>query len=389
MSLMHNGSSLAPHGGTLINRFASDDMRADIAAQAEELASLTLSTKALCDLELLANGGFSPLTGFLNERDYLAVIETMHLANGLVWSIPITLAAPEEQVRALRPGQQVALRTQAGLTAGTLAVEEVYRTDPQVEAQHVFRTTDAAHPGVAALYADSNWRVSGPVQVLQRPAAEPFTRYALAPAETRAMFAQRGWRTVVGFQTRNPVHRAHEYIQKAALEVVDGLLLHPLVGETKGDDIPADVRLRCYEVLLEHYYPADRVLLAVLPAAMRYAGPREAIHHAIMRQNYGCTHFIVGRDHAGVGSYYGTYEAQQIFRELAPGELGIQPLFFENAFFCKRCGSMASAKTCPHDAAYHVSLSGTKVRAMLAAGEAPPPEYSRSEVAEILIAAAR
>lgn len=389
MSFAGNGSGQPPHGGSLVNRLIDAPAWADLVGTLSPEAGITLTTKGLCDLELLANGGFSPLTGFLGARDYQSVVETAHLSSGLLWSIPITLAVSEEQARTLRAGQRVGLRDQDGTTVGVLDVEEVYCVDPHIEAHHVYRTTDEAHPGVAAIYRDGSWRVAGPIQALRRPAPEPFTRYALTPAQTRAAFAKNGWKTVVGFQTRNPVHRAHEYIQKVALETVDGLLLHPLVGETKSDDIPADVRLRCYEVLLDKYYPADRVLLAVLPAAMRYAGPREAIHHAIMRQNYGCTHFIVGRDHAGVGSYYGTYEAQHMLRDLPPGELGIQPLFFENAFFCKTCGSMASAKTCPHSVEQHVSLSGTKVRALLAAGEAPPPEYSRAEVAEILIAAAR
>jgi sulfate adenylyltransferase len=378
-----------PHGGTLVNLHVPAADEADFVAEAASLPALTLTTKNLCDLELLANGGFSPLTGFLGERDYHAVVERMRLANGLVWTLPITLAVDEPQARDIRPGQRLALRDAAGQVVGTLDVEELYRVEPEHEARAVFRTDEGAHPGVAALYAEGPWRVAGAVRALRGVRTGPFAPYALTPAETRALFAERGWRTVVGFQTRNPVHRAHEYIQKVALETVDGLLLHPLVGETKADDIPADVRLRCYEVLLANYYPAERVQLAVLPAAMRYAGPREAVHHALMRQNYGCTHFIVGRDHAGVGGYYGTYDSQRIFGEFAPGELGIQPLFFENTFYCRVCGAMASAKTCPHGPDEHVSLSGTRVRQLLAAGEAPPPEYSRAEVAAVLIAAAR
>lgn len=378
-----------PHGGLLVDRYVPDNETAEFTAEAQGLPSLTLTTRNLCDLELLANGGFSPLTGFMGEDDYRSVVTTMHLANGLVWTIPIYLRVDDEQARSLRPGQRLALRDAEGGIAGTLDVEEIYRVDLDTEALEVFRTTEMAHPGVVALHAGGEWRVSGSVRAVRRPAREPFSGYTLVPSETRAYFAEQGWRTIVGFQTRNPVHRAHEYIQKVALEIVDGLLLHPLVGETKADDIPADVRMRCYEVLFENYYPANRVLLSVLPASMRYAGPREAVHHALMRQNYGCTHFIVGRDHAGVGSYYGTYDAQKIFGEFEPGEIGIQPLFFEHAFFCRVCGSMGTAKTCPHSSENHVFLSGTKVRAMLAAGQAPPPEFSRSEVAAILIEAAR
>ena len=374
-----------PHGGVLVNRFIPDGEIDAFAEMTATLPSLVLTRRELCDLELLANGGFSPLTGFMREDDYRSTVRDMRLANGLVWSIPITLAIDEERARGIQPGSQLALRDAEGGTVGLITVEEVYRVDPVAEATDVFRTTDADHPGVAALYAQGSWRVAGPVEVARRPLPEPFTGYNLGPAETRAAFATHGWQTIVGFQTRNPVHRAHEYIQKVALETVDGLLLHPLVGETKSDDIPAEVRLRCYEPLFRPYSPADRVLLAVLPAAMRYAGPREAIHHALIRKNYGCTHFIVGRDHAGVGNYYGPYDAQEIFRAFTPDELGIQPLFFENAFYCRACGSMATAKTCPHDDTVHVTLSGTAVRRMLAAGEEPPPEFTRPEVAAILM----
>jgi sulfate adenylyltransferase len=348
--------------------------------------TLALNARALSDVELILNGAFAPLNGFLRHADYERVVEEMRLVDGGIWSIPITLSVDAEHRPAL--DTTIDITDQNGVPRARLDVEEIYPHDKAHEARHVYGTTETAHPGVAAMYAQDEFLIGGRLYAAGEPSPDP-TGFALTPQQTRAAFKQRGWKTVVGFQTRNPVHRAHEYIQKCALEIVDGLLLHPLVGETKSDDIPADVRMRCYQVLLENYYPADRVLLSTLPAAMRYAGPREAIFHALVRKNYGCTHFIVGRDHAGVGSYYGTYAAQELIDTFPVNDLGIIPLKYENAFFCTTCGGPASQKTCPHPSQAHVSLSGTELRNLLRAGKMPPPEFSRPEVSRVLMEAMR
>ena len=384
---MHNGL-IAPHGGALTINRASESERAALQERARSLPQLVVGSRQQADLEMLAIGAYSPLTGFMTQADYLGSVNEMHLANGLPWSIPITLATSREQAAPLAEGTDIALVSAQGILQAVMTIEERFGYDKEHEARSVYRTTDEAHPGVQVVYQQGDVLLGGPVRVIALQ-QQAFAASRLTPSESRQAFAERGWKRVVGFQTRNPVHRAHEYIQKCALETVDGLYLHPLVGDTKGDDIPAEVRMRCYEVLLEHYYPRERVLLGVLPAAMRYAGPREAIFHALLRKNYGCSHFIVGRDHAGVGSYYGTYDAQHIFAEFDAAQLGITPMFFDHTFYCRVCDAMASAKTCPHSNEQHVTLSGTRVRQMLQAGEIPPREFSRPEVARVLIEAMR
>jgi sulfate adenylyltransferase/3'-phosphoadenosine 5'-phosphosulfate synthase len=348
-----------------------------------------LDDRAASDLELIATGAYSPLKGFMTPRDYLRVVRERRLENGLVWSIPITLAVQAEAADRLALGTEVALQAPDGRLVGVLELSDRWRPDKDLEAREVYGTTEASHPGVAYLKASHDVYLGGEVWLLDRPLVPQFPNYPRDPAATRALFEERGWRRVVGFQTRNPVHRAHEYITKCALEISDGLLLHPLVGATKKDDIPAHVRMRCYEVLLENYYPVERVVLALYPAAMRYAGPREAIFHALVRKNYGCSHFIVGRDHAGVGSYYGVYDAQQAFDDFSPSELGVEPLKFDDAFWSTVTRGMATDKTAPGDASTRISLSGTQVRALLRASKLPPPEFSRPEVAEILLEEAR
>jgi len=368
---------IRPHGGELVDRIGErpDDL--------DTLEVVTLTSREVSDLDMLASGALSPLEGFMGQDDYDSVLEDMRLTNGLPWALPVCLAVDDAP-----KGDRVALADEAGRKLAVLEVMAVSTYSKETEAQQAFRTTDDAHPGVARLYAQKDLYLSGRVTVFERP-ERAFPELALDPRETRAAFAERSWRRVVGFQTRNPIHRAHEYLTKVALETVDGLLVHPLVGDTKGDDVPVDVRVECYRTLLEGYYPEERVLLSAFPAAMRYAGPREAIWHAICRKNYGCSHFIVGRDHAGVGDYYGTYDAQLIFDEFEPHELDIEPMFFEHSFWCKACGSMASAKTCPHGGDQHVFLSGTKVRELLANGDVPPEEFTRPAVAEVLIEAYR
>lgn len=373
------------HGGELVNRVLTGEERNEALARAQTLKGLPLTSLInLSDLELLATGAFSPLTGFMVKEDYERVVEQMHLYSGRVWPIPVTLAVSDHEATNIGEGQDITL-WQEKTPLAIMTVAEKYRRDIAREAREVYRTEDQAHPGVARLYRHGDTLLGGEIWLLNWPQPREFPEFRHTPAQTRRMFARRGWRRIVGFQTRNPIHRAHEYIQKTALEITDGLLLHPLVGETKDDDIPADVRMQSYQVILRDYYPAERVLLGVFPAAMRYAGPREAIFHALARKNYGCTHFIVGRDHAGVGNYYGTYDAQFVFDQFEPEEIGITPLFFDYTFYCRKCGGVVSAKTCPHTKEDWIYLSGTQVRQMLERGEMLPEEFTRPEVSRVLM----
>lgn len=380
---------IAPHGMQLVNRIATPEQKQEFLEKAEFLPRVQLDERAVSDLVMLAIGAFSPLTGFMDGSDYDRTVTDMRLANGLPWSIPITLSVTEAVASPLKEGDLIRLDDPTGKFIGVLELTQKYRYDKTTEAINVYKTDDANHPGVQVVYNQGEINLAGSIWLLQREAHPQFPAYQIDPVESRRMFKEKGWKTIVGFQTRNPIHRAHEYIQKCAMETVDGLFLHPLVGATKEDDIPADVRMRCYEIILENYYPKDRVILAINPAAMRYAGPREAIFHAIVRKNYGCTHFIVGRDHAGVGDYYGTYDAQHIFDKFESAELGIVPMKFEHAFYCTRTESMATTKTSPSTPAERIHLSGTKVREMLRRGELPPPQFSRPEVAAELIRAMR
>lgn len=373
--------TIAPHGGTLINRIASSEKKAEFLAQADSLPRVQLDQRATSDLVMIAIGGFSPISGFMAQKDYQGVVDEMHMANGAAWSIPVTLSVSKEVAAPLKEGSLIRLDDPDGKFVGVLELTEKYTYDKKHEAKNVYRTEEDKHPGVKVVYEQGEVNLAGPVWLLERSAHPLFPNYQIDPAASRASFREKGWNTVVGFQTRNPIHRAHEYIIKCALEIVDGLFLHPLVGATKSDDIPADVRMRCYEIMMDNYFPQDRVVLAINPSAMRYAGPREAIFHALIRRNYGCTHFIVGRDHAGVGDYYGTYDAQHIFDQFKPGELGITPLKFEHAFYCTLTEQMATAKTSPATKEERIHLSGTKVRAMLRKGEIPPAQFSRPKVA--------
>ena len=376
---------ISPHGGALVDCHLNEAERQSALEAAQSLPKRTLTIRNIADLECISSGVYSPLKGFVTEAEYRTIVDNIRLPNGLAWSIPVTLQVPAAEAEAYPLDSEIALVHPEGTILATMTVTSKFQPDREDEAQKVYLTTEDKHPGVAAFKAEGEVYLGGPIKMLNPIPYKEFVDYRLTPVESRARFGQSGWKTIAAFQTRNPIHRAHEYITKVALEIVDSLFINPLVGATKSDDIPADVRMKCYEVLLDKYYTRERVTLGVFPAAMRYAGPREAIMHAIARQNYGCTHFIVGRDHAGVGDYYGTYDAQHIFEQFDNSELQITALKFEHAFYCTRTQTMATAKTSPSTPEERIHLSGTKVRKLLREGKTPPPEFSRPEVAAILV----
>jgi sulfate adenylyltransferase len=379
--------NISPHGGKLTPLLVEGEELDKGLERAKGLPQIRMSSREVSDLIMLAMGAFSPLKGFMTREDYHGVIQDMHLTNGIFWPVPITLSIAKEEADSLKQGHEAALVDETnGKIMGIMLLEEKFTYDKELEAKSVFRTDDKNHPGVKKLFQQGDFLVGGPVTALSEGEyPSRFPGYYARPAEVRRLFEQRGWKSVAAFQVRNPIHRSHEYCTKIALEISDGLFIHPLVGALKEDDVPAEVRIRCYEVLLEKYYPRDRVIMRVYPMEMRYAGPREALLHAIIRQNFGCSHLIVGRDHAGVGKYYGPFDAQKIFETLRPGDLEIKPLNIDWTFYCYRCEAMASLKTCPHAPADRCLISGTDLRRMLSHGETVPPEFSRPEVLEILI----
>ena len=374
---------VAPHGGGGLKPLAlGGEALAAEAARARTLPQLRISSREKGDLVMLGIGGFSPLDGFMTRADWEGVCERYRTASGLFWPIPITLSAE----KSFPAGSEIALvDPDGGAPLATMKIVESYKIDKARECQAIFKTTDAAHPGVAMVMQQPEFNLAGPVKVLADGGfKDKHGALFMTPAETRAEFERLGWSRVAAFQTRNPMHRSHEHLVKTAIEVCDGVLVHSLLGALKAGDIPAEVRTRVIAVLIEKYFRPNTVVQAGYPLDMRYAGPREALLHALFRQNYGCSHLIVGRDHAGVGKYYGPFDAHKIFDQIPPGSLQMQPLRMDVSFWCFRCHGMASGRSCPHDAKDQLQVSGTQLREWLAAGKDVPPEFSRPEVLEIL-----
>lgn len=380
---------IPPHGGDLVDLRLSSKERERVIEDSRNYPRLTLDRQEIDDIEMLATGVYSPLRGFMGQSDFFSVLKEMRLADGTVWPLPVTLRASQEEVDRIGTSDWIVLEDTTGTTLAVMELEERFLAERNFTAKAVYGTDDPNHPGVRTLLKEGEVCLGGTLRVVTLPLRKRFLPYRLEPTETRREFEKRGWKQVVGFQTRNPLHHAHEYIQKCALEEVDGLILQPVVDDPKPDDVPPDVRIKTYETIFEYYYPPEHSMISIFPEFMRYAGPKEAVLHALCRKNYGCSHFIVGRDHAGVGHYYGRYDAQQIFTRFEPSEISIIPIFFEEAFYCRRCGNMATTKTCPHKSEEHIIYSGTQIRRMLREGQAPPEEFTRPEVADILIKAYR
>ncbi|MCK4271206.1 sulfate adenylyltransferase [bacterium] len=375
---------IKPHGGKLVDRVLSAERSAEFIAEVPGMFQLILSPDTIYEIQNLARGVFSPLEGFLGSADLECVISEGHLTNGLAWTIPILLAVEEPQAENLKEGQTIVLTDGGKAPLALLHLQEKYKFDKIEIARGVFGTDEEKHPGVRMLFDNPDVFLAGEVDLLE-DIRTPYERYDLSPKETRYLFQQKGWDTVVAFQTRNPPHRAHEYIQKCALEICDGLFINPVIGRKKPGDFTDELILKAYQTLIDDFYPQDRVVMSILPWQMRYAGPKEAIFHAIVRKNFGCTHHIIGRDHAGVGDYYDTYAAHRIFADFP--DLGIEPLFFEHSFYCQACENMATTKTCPHDKSSWLSPSGTKIRGIITEGVQVAPEIMRPEIAEVLVSA--
>ncbi len=370
-----------PHGGRLVNRVAMGKRREALKSEAVELPRLKISKLRAIDVLDIAYGAFSPLEGFMVQEDYQSVLDLMRLSSDLPWTIPVILDADPSELAGVKEGDDIALYYD-GKPFAIMRVEEIYGWDKKEYALKVYKTTDLEHPGVRRVMGMKELLIGGSVDYIGEY-SDGLDKYVLWPAETRVLFREKGWKRIVAFQTRNVPHRGHEFVQKSALTFVDGLLVHPLVGWKKPGDYKDEVIIKAYQALVKHYFPKDVVVLAALRMNMNYAGPREAVHHAIVRKNFGATHFIVGRDHAGVGDYYGPYEAWEIFKEFP--DLGITPLFIREAFYCRKCGGMATEKTCPHSPEYRIKISGTRIREMLRRGEIPPPEMMRPEVARVVV----
>jgi len=373
---------IPPHGGKLVDRVLDGACRKDVLAASQALPMLRISDESVSDVENIASGVFSPLQGFMGKADVRNVLNEMRLPNDLPWTIPIVLDSSPEEAARFKEGKDILLVSESGRPVAVLHLEEKYEYNKDELAEKVFLTMDRAHPGVAKVAGMKDVLLAGPLDLLEI-SPTPFDRYKLSPKETRILFKEKGWKTIVAFQTRNTPHIGHEYVQKTALTFTDGIFVNPVIGRKKKGDFKDEVILASYDELIKHYYLKERAVMAILQMEMRYAGPREAIHHAVVRKNFGCTHIIIGRDHAGVGTYYHPYAAQDIFEEFP--DLGIAPLFFRAFYFCKKCQSVVNEKICPHPPSEQIQFSGTKIRDLLVNGQIPPPELMRPEVAKVIM----